>query len=64
MDIGSIGTANTSAWFSQTAPAQSVQPQQEGEASGEALDSYQPQTTAQPVGDLYDWQGTVVDAFA
>lgn len=61
MDIGSIGMANTSGWYSQATAAVR---QPEASQTEHTTQQANPQPAAEPVGDLYDWQGTVVDAYA
>ena len=61
MDIGSIGMANTSGWYSQATTA--VQ-QTESAQTEQPANQQSSQPTKEPVGDLYDWQGTVIDSFA
>jgi hypothetical protein len=63
MDIGSIGTAHTSAWYNQASGPPAVEQTNSAQPSTE-MQLTSSQSNAQPAGDLYNWQGTVVDAFA
>lgn len=64
MDIGSIGMANTSGWYNQAAQAVQAPVESTAAADQPVEMATAAQSSEQPVGDLYDWQGTVIDAYA